>query len=126
MEFVIDVYREEILDACFFWMVDSDIKKTLSKNPHYNHESRKKWDHYFNLKENLKEGTKVIFDNEIYTFRNWDEKGFQYKPCVYIQLQEKYDKNPKHAIEISKIEIYDENIHKNYELQQDEKNNFYC
>ena len=126
MEFVIDVYREELLDAFFFWMVDSDIKKTLSKNPHYDHESRKKWDHYFNLRENLKEGTKVIYDNEIYTFRNWDEKGFQYKPCVYVQLQEKYEKKPKHAIEISEIEIYDENIHKNYNFEQDEKDNFYC
>ena len=126
MEFVIDVYREELLDAFFFWMIDSDVKKTLSKNPHYDHESRKKWDHYFNLKENLKEGTKVIFHNEIYTFRNWDEKGFQYKPCVYVQLQEKYEKNPKHAIEISKIEIYDENKHTNYNFEQDEKDNFYC
>ena len=126
MEFVIDIYREEILDNFLMWMVDSDIKKTLSKNSHYHHESRKRWDHYFNLRENLKEGTKVIFDNEIYTFRNWDEEGFQYKPCVYVQLQEKYDKNPKHAIEISKIEIYDENKHTNYNFEQDEKDNFYC
>ena len=54
MEFIIDIYREEILDFFFTWMYDSDIKKTLLKNPHYNNESKKKWDHYFNLKENLK------------------------------------------------------------------------
>lgn len=126
MEFVIDVYREELLDNFLMWMIDSDIKKTLSKNPHYNHESKKRWDNYFNLRENLKEGTKIIYDNEIYTFRNWEEKGFQYKPCVYIQVEEKYEKNPKHAIEISKIELYDENKHKNYNYEQNEENSFYC
>ena len=126
MEFVIDVYREELLDNFLMWMIDSDIKKTLSKNPNYNHESKKRWDHYFNLRENLKEGTKIIYDNEIYTFRNWDEKGFQYKPCVYIQVKEKYEKNPKHAIEISKIELYDKDKHKNYNYEPNEKDNFYC
>lgn len=126
MEYIIDICQEEYLDMCFIWMINSDIKKTLEKNPHYNADDKKRWEHYFNLKDNLKEGTKVIYDNDIWTFRNWDEKGIEYKPCAYIQLKEKYDKNPKHVIEISKIEIYDENKHKNYNYEQNEKEVFYC
>lgn len=126
MEFIIDIYREEILDFFFTWMYDSDIKKTLEKNPHYNADDKKRWDHYFNLKENLKEGTKVIYDNQIYTFRNYAESEFKHKPCVYIQLKEKYEINPKHGIEISEIKLYDENKHKNLNYEQNEKDVFYC